>query len=108
MNDLSSSINNGRVQIDKIICDRIGCHRNAVAKLTVDVGDSGYIPISLCTTCIAKFQITREPDNRKYPIDTILEKLCWCGHWDRQHSNECCDNSNECKISGCMCSKFFP
>jgi hypothetical protein len=39
-----------------VICEAAGCFAKATLMIKVEVGERGFIPLSLCSKCVSKFE----------------------------------------------------
>jgi hypothetical protein len=42
-------------QINKVVCEAVGCSAKAVEEIRVTVGQQGYVPLMVCSRCKEKF-----------------------------------------------------
>jgi hypothetical protein len=42
-------------QVNKLICEAVGCEQLASEQITVNVGEFGTLILSVCRNCIGKF-----------------------------------------------------
>ena len=64
-----------------------------------------HISLFLKKIQLDEFRSVREEND----FDFILHHICWCGHEQSDHKFDILyENISECKIVGCVCSRFSP
>ena len=51
----SPSKNESKIQINKDICNGLGCYNDATEKISLNAGKFGTISLDLCNNCIKLF-----------------------------------------------------
>jgi hypothetical protein len=69
---------------NKDICNAFGCSNKATEKIYVDAGTFGTISLNLCSSCIKKFQTSKENNQIKGNSSTKTSSI---------HINRHCNNS---------------